>query len=176
MNVATSERKTTSNPTESTTGGAGSETKPKRKTVTNWNVFEKTGVVPTRISCNGYLGSHPAELSCHSNLIPTSTAVLRHMNPEHSGGWFFFRLRQTDAKGKNPIWRELEEAGVEIQHIYCPHCRADVQMTPRALLYHMGPHPGANRVNTHPQTVCMTLGFNSPDQIEGMEDEEEMYE
>jgi len=144
-----------------------------RKTVTNWGVFEKAGLVPTRITCNGYLGSHPAELSCHSNILLTSESIIHHLQPEHSGGWFFFRLRATDAKGKNPIWRELSEAGVEIQHLYCPHCRQNVSMTPRDIQKHLQPHPGANRVNITPQSLCMTLGYNNP---EGMQDNEEFFE
>jgi hypothetical protein len=95
------------------------------------------------------------------------------MDPVHGGGWFYFKLRQTDAKGKNPIWRELEEAGVEIQQLYCPHCRHLVSMTPRDLQFHLRPHPGALRVNIYPQQLCMTLGYNNPEALEGeLEDEE----
>lgn len=147
-----------------------------RKTVTNWSVFDKAGLVPTRITCNGYLGQHPSDMSCHSNLIPTSGAVKRHMAPEHGGGWFFFRLRSTDAKGKNPIWKELMEGGVEIQHLYCPHCRQEVPLTPRGLVQHLQPHAGANRVNVYPQTLCMTLGYNDPNAIRETGDEGEEFE
>jgi len=144
-----------------------------RKTVTNWGVFDKAGLVPTRVTCNGYLGQHPADMSCHSNILVTSESIKRHMDPNHGGGWFFVRLRVTDAKGKNPIWRELQEGGVEIQHLYCPHCRTDVDMTPRAMMYHLQPHPGANRVNQYPQSLCMSLGYNQP---EGEEFQDEVFE
>ena len=144
-----------------------------RKTVTNWKTFEKAGLVPSRITCNGYRGTHPADQSCHSNLVLTTDAVKCHMDPMHGGGWFFFRLRQTDAKGKNPIWRELEDAGVEIQDLWCPHCRSTVQMTPRDLQAHLKPHTGANRVNIYLSTLCMTLSYGNPEQLEG---EDEGYE
>lgn len=153
--------------TKAATEAAGSE----RKTFTNWGVFDRASLVPTRITCNGYLGSHPSDMSCHSNILLSSESVKHHMDPVHGGGWFFFRLRATDnPKSKTSIWKELAEAEIEIQHLYCPHCRANVELTPRSILYHLQPHPGANRVNVYPQQLCMSLGYSRPE-IEEMEAE-----
>jgi hypothetical protein len=146
--------------------------KAERKTITNWGVFDKAGLVAQRVTCNGYLSSHPSDMTCHSNLLSTSESIQHHMLPEHGGGWFFFKLRHTDAKGKSTLWRDLEAGGVEIQHLYCPHCRKEVSMTPRDLNYHLGPHPGATRQNVNPSTLCMTLGYNHPETEDSFEDEE----
>lgn len=134
-----------------------------RKTVTNWRVFEQGGFTPVRIRCEGYLGAHPADLSCHSNLQLTAKSVIAHLQPEHSGGWFKFKFRISDSGKVSPIWRELEDAGVEMQHFYCSHCRQDVPMTPRAIVKHLQPHAGATRINPDPQSLCMSLGYNRAD-------------
>lgn len=146
-----------------------------RKTVTNWAVFDKAGLVPVRIKCDGYLGGHPSDLSCHSNILTTSESVQHHMKPEHGGGWFHFRLRSTDAKGKATIWRDLSQAGVEISHLYCPHCRREVEMTPREILFHLNPHPGANRVNIYPATLCMSLSYGMPQTEELVDDPDAQF-
>lgn len=130
----------------------------KRKTLTNWRLFEEAGFIPVRVRCQGYLGSHPADLSCHSNLKIDGENVVRHMDPNHGGGWFHFKFRISDGK-VSPLWRELEDAGVEIQDFYCPHCRSAVGMSPRSIIKHLQPHAGANRINMEPQTLAMTLGF-----------------
>lgn len=140
----------------------------KRKTLTNWKVFQDAGLIPVRVKCEGYAGHHPADMSCHSCLIPDVQHVLAHMQPEHSGGWFRIKFRMSDGK-VSPLWKDLEEAGVEIQDFACPHCRAQVQMTPRAIIRHLQNHAGANRVNLDPQTLCLTLGFNRPDDEYGSE-------
>jgi hypothetical protein len=143
-----------------------------RKTFTNWSVFEKANLIPVRIKCDGYLGQHPADMSCHSNILNTVESVQHHMKVEHGGGWFHVRMKVADgkqAKGAD-IWRNLQAAGVEITHLYCPHCRSEVQMTPRQILYHLNAHPGANRVNAHPATLCMSLSYNSPETQEFSEE------
>lgn len=137
-----------------------------RKTLTNWRVLEEGKFIPIRIRCEGYLGTHPADMHCHSNIRITVKDLLRHMEGEggdHMGN-FKVKFRITD--GDPPaIWRELEEAGIELQGkgFYCPHCREVVDLVPRRLIYHLQNHPGANRVNLEPQTLCMTLGFGKPD-------------
>lgn len=141
-----------------------------RKTLTNWRLFEEGGFIPIRWRCDGYLGQHPADLSCHGNVIPTGENVIRHMAPEHGGGWFRVKFRLSDGK-TSPLWAELEEAGVELQHFYCPHCREEVPMTPRAIIKHLQPHAGANRINMDPQVLCMTLSFQRAE----VEEYDELY-
>lgn len=142
----------------------------KRKTITNWRVLEQGGFIPARMKCEAYRAPYPADQSCHTNINPTIKDVLRHMDPNHGGGWFKLRLRISDSK-EHPLWRELENAGVEIQEFWCPHCRKDVSMTPRQIQYHLQNHPGALRNNFEPQTLCMWLTFNRPDEAES----EELY-
>lgn len=143
----------------------------KRKTVTNWRVFEEGGLVPVRIRCEGYMGSHPSDLSCHSNLLLTGEAVLSHMQPDHSGGWFKFKFRISDGK-VSPVWRALEDAGVEISDLYCSHCRTQVAMTPRNIIKHLQPHAGATRINPDPQSLCMSLTTNRAD----LDEYDELYD
>lgn len=136
-----------------------------RKTTTNWRVFEEGRFVPVRWKCEGYLGSHPSDLSCHTNLKITGEDIQRHMNTDHGGGWFRVKFRLTDGK-PSPIWRELEEAGVELQDLYCPHCRQGVGMSPREIYKHLQPHAGANRVNMDPQVLAMTLSYQHAERDE----------
>ncbi len=135
---------------------------PAKKTLTNWKVFEDANFHAIQVKCDGYASSHPADLSCHSNVLPTTEAILRHMDPNHSGGWFKVKFRISDGK-KSTLWAGLEEAGVELQHFYCPHCRVDVKVSPRDIVKHLQPHQGANRTALLPQTLCMTLGFQKAD-------------
>lgn len=135
------------------------------KTHTNWRILEQAGFIPVSIKCDGYLGNHPADMTCHSNVIPAAKNILGHMDPNHGGGWFKVKFRVSDGK-QSPVWGELEAAGVELQHFYCGHCREDVPMSPRKIIYHLNPHPGANRINMNPQTLCMTLGFQRLDEDE----------
>jgi hypothetical protein len=141
-----------------------------RKTYTNWKAFRDGRFVPVRVRCEGYLGAHPADMSCHTNIHPSSENIISHMRPEHAGGWFKMRLRVSDSK-PSPIWDDLEAANVEIGQLYCPHCRSEVQLTPRSILQHLQPHAGANRVNIDPQTLCFTLTFQRPED----EDMESLY-
>jgi len=69
-----------------------------RKTFTNWSVFEKANLIPVRIKCDGYLGHHPADMSCHSNILNTAESVQHHMKQEHGGGWFHVRMKVADGK------------------------------------------------------------------------------
>lgn len=147
------------------------EEKDKSKTLTNWRMFEEAGFIPAQIRCEGYKGGQPADLSCHTAFVPTIENVLRHADPQHGGGWFKVKFRISDSK-KHPLWRELEEAGVEMKEFYCPHCDQDVPLTPRRVIYHLNGHPGRNRVNLNPQTLCMSLGPDPGDQ----EDTGDLYE
>lgn len=142
-----------------------------RKTLTKWRVFEEGGFIPVVWRCEGYLGSHPSDLSCHTNLRLLSENILRHMDPAHGGGWFRVKFR-VNRDRVSPIWRELENAGVEMQEFYCPHCRELVPMTPRAIVKHLQPHAGATRINQNPQCLNMTLSFQKAD----LEEYDELYE
>lgn len=141
-----------------------------RKTLTNWGVFTDAGFIPAMVMCDGYRGNHPSDMTCHSKLHPSAENVQRHMDPAHGGGWFKMRLRISEGTA-SPMWAALQEAGVEIQELYCPHCRQDVPVVARRIIQHLQQHQGANRVNMLPQTLCFTLSYNRPDQ----EDTESLY-
>lgn len=147
------------------------EQSPTRKTATNWKVFEDNGFIPVKIRCEGYKNIHPADQSCHTSFIPNGENVIRHLQPIHGGGWFKFKFRISDGK-KSPIWKELEDAGVELQEFYCPHCRELVPVQPRRIIYHLQNHPGATRVNQEPQTLCMELGY----QREELDENDALYD
>jgi hypothetical protein len=137
----------------------------KRKTLTNWNVLYEGGFIPVTVKCDTYKGGQPSEHACKTRFVPNSENIIRHMDPLHGGGWFKMRLRISDSK-KAEIWKELEDAGVEIQEFHCPHCRQEVMMTPRNILHHLQNHPGATRHNFEPQTLAFTLSFDKPEQGE----------
>lgn len=161
--MPTTTTETVSKTKDAVAEGAGAPVR--RKTMTNWSVLRDAGFTPVRFRCDGYLGKHPADLTCHTNFPPTAENVLNHCKPEHGGGWFKVRFRISDGK-QFPLWMELQDEGLEIQHLYCPHCREEVAISPRAMIRHLQPHAGANRVNLEPQTLCMTLGFDRPEQDE----------
>lgn len=140
------------------------EGKEKRKTITNWRVLEDAGFYPIQLKCEGYKGSHPSDLSCHTSLVPNVQSILGHMNPNHGGGWFHMKFRISDGEHENQkIWRGLEDARVELQELWCPHCRENVPLQPRRIEQHLKAHAGAIRVNIFPQTLCMTLSKERPD-------------
>lgn len=100
--------------TESSGAAALAEPESKRKTkLTNWDTFVKAGLGVTRIVCSPLPG-HPADEACKTNLIPTSAAVVNHITSQHGGG-FIFTI--TDTGKIWPGWKELADAGVEIQWI-----------------------------------------------------------
>jgi hypothetical protein len=148
---------TVSKTTTATTDEA--KVKSHKDDLTDWSVFDEIGLVP-HFKCDGYLGSHPADLSCHSKLLTDIHILLRHIDPQHGGGWFRVRFRKTDSNKPIAIWKEMAEQGVELRDFYCPHCRTQLhadKISSAELKYHLNPHPGANRVNLEPQTLCMTL-------------------
>jgi hypothetical protein len=136
-----------------------------KKTITNWRVLEEAGLIPVFITHEGYLGSHPSDLVCHSKLRIDLENILRHMEKDHGIPTFKIKFRVSDGK-KSGIWRALEEAGVECAQFYCPHCRTEVPFSPRQILRHLNPHPGAIKVNLEPQVLCMTLSTQHPDEEE----------
>jgi hypothetical protein len=137
----------------------------KSKTFTNWRLLEDMNLLPVRVTCMGYKNTHPSDLSCHTNIVPNGANLEAHTQPEHGGGWFHVKFRVSDGK-KSPMWRELEERGLEIQELFCPHCREQVPLQARRILAHLNNHPGATRVNLFPQTLCLSLGKQKPDSEE----------
>lgn len=148
---------TTKTVQESEAPVAKTEEKSQSKTHTNWRLFEEFGFIPVSIKCDGYKSNHPSDLSCHTNIVPSAENVVRHSNPEHGGGWFKVRFKVSDTK-KSTLWKGLEDAGVELREFYCPHCGEQVPVEGRRILFHLNYHPGRNRVNLLPQTLCMSLG------------------
>lgn len=135
-----------------------------RKTQTDWSVFEDLRIAPGRVKCDGYLSHHPADISCHANILPTAKDLIRHFHGgrDQGEGWLKIKFRRTDSDTPHKLWKELEDAGVEIHQLHCPHCRQNVPLVGREIMYHLQNHPGANRVNLDPQVLCFTLGIGMP--------------
>jgi hypothetical protein len=136
-----------------------------RRTVTDWSVFEKAGLWPLRIRHDNWSGDQPAELVCHTTLQPTAEAVLAHCRPEHGLPYFRIRLGISDSK-VSPLWRALQDAGLEIKQIVCPHCGETLPLRARSLRQHLVNHPGRIRINMDPQVLC----FEFADSLDNFEE------
>ena len=134
------------------------------RSLTDWEIFEKANLVPIRITCQDYQPIQQADTSCHTNLALTGANVLSHMVPDHgSGGGFTFHLRQREG-AKNPIWKELKNAKVELHDFRCDVCDEVLPLAGRRIVKHLQPHAGKSRSPRPGGAFHMTLKFDSLDQ------------
>ena len=128
-----------------------------RESVTNWNLFEKLRLFPTRLECRGYKPLHPYDSSCHSKLRLRADSVLRHTEAQHGGG-FRIGLKYIP-EGAKPWsgWGDLRMLGMEIRHIRCAGCLKDIQMTPQDIQFHMSRHIDANKRSWDAKTFEFTV-------------------
>jgi hypothetical protein len=136
-----------------------------RRTQTDWSVFEQAGLWPLRIRHDNWSGDQPAELVCHTNLQLTAESVLAHCRPEHGLPFFRIRLGISDSK-VSPLWKALQDAGLEIKQIVCPHCGETLPLRARSLRQHLVNHPGRVRINLDPQVLC----FEFADSLDNFEE------
>lgn len=116
---------------------------PKPKTFTNWKAFEQAKLVPATIKCEAYRPVFQHDASCHSNLLFTVETLQRHIDGDHGGGFRFF-LKQTDGK-PSPLWKALEEAGLEAHDFRCEICDKQLRFHPSSIIPHLKAHGGKTR-------------------------------
>ena len=131
------------------------ETKPVKQSSTNWAAFEKAGLVPTEIMCQGYQPIHRADMSCHTRLTLKAANMLGHLANDHGGG-FKITVKRTEGKAW-PGWKELREAGIDCFDLRCDVCDSVLQFQPNHLLAHIKPHSGKNRRIQSNGTFWLTL-------------------
>jgi len=135
---------------------------------TKWDIFDKAGLRPTIIRCD-VLPGHPADESCKTNLIPGASAMLRHMDMEHGGG-FLITVKEVAPQTKKsepsawPGWSELRTAGAEIQFLRCEVCDALLNQSVRELRTHLKPHRGKFRgaYQAFKNMFLFNIQFTSP--------------
>ena len=148
-----------------------------KATLTAWTAFEKAGLFPVEVWCEGYQPCHPRNNGCHTRLQVRrkneetgkwedySEPMIQHVKNEHGvreyGTGFKVKFRRTEGKPWAG-WAQLKDAGLEIQDFRCDHCKAQVAVRPADILWHMNPHAGALRKSVVGQWFWMSLNFDRP--------------
>lgn len=135
-----------------------------QKSLTKWTAFEQAGLVPVQISCQAYKPVHGADMSCHTRLLFNADTLKRHMDSEHGGG-FYFVLRKTDGK-PSPLWKQMEQLGLEAHDFRCDNCDAQLRFHPSSFTNHMRAHGGKTRRVYDGGRFNVTLGMSRPDREE----------
>jgi hypothetical protein len=144
-----------------------SSVKADEKCLTNWAIFDKAGLVPSEIVCQGYFPVHRSDIACHSRLPLQAGNIESHVLAEHGGG-FRFTLRKSDGKGWSG-WKEFAEKKLELHDFRCDICDKEMPMNVRAILKHMEPHSGKSRRPQPGGKYMLTFSFDRP--IENVDDE-----
>lgn len=154
-------KNTVSSSAETAVAEPESKSKPRTKTYTNWDIFDKANYGVSRIVCE-CLPGHPADEACKTALIPTASNVINHIKAEHGGG-FMFTIREAKTPWKG--WQELAAAGVEIQWIQDQVNDKSVDLSVRALRTVLKPHQGKFRGawQAFNHTLKFNLAFHAPD-------------
>lgn len=141
------------------------EASPAKRTYTAWEAFAKAGLRPTSIDCQGYPvpGIAKHDFTCHTHLLLSAGNIKRHIEAGHSGEFRFF-LKKSDSKTPHPIWKELEELGIEAQDFRCHNCDKTLRFHPTAILPCMRAHGGKTRRVFPGGNYNLTLSFAKPEQ------------
>jgi hypothetical protein len=147
------------------------------KTLTNWAAFEKAGLVPVEVTCDGYTPVHSRNNGCHTRIavtkrdpetgkpVGTADGIIGHILAQHGstayGTGFLLKLRQTEGKPWSG-WAQLKSANVEVQDFRCDHCNKIVPLRPGDILSHMKPHNGKVKKSIVQNRFWMSLNFNTP--------------
>ena len=115
---------------------------PSKKTYTRWDAFEKAKVVPVTVICD-VIKQHPADEACKTKLIPSAENMINHFKMGHGGG-FQLRVKLSDGK-PSPVWKALNDAGMEAVQLRCEVCDRQVEISTRDILNHLRPHQGKFR-------------------------------
>lgn len=142
----------------------------KKKTFTNWKAFEACKLVPATISCEAYRPVFSNDASCHTKIPMNVATLVRHLDGEHGGGFRFF-LKTTEGK-PHPLWKELEEAGIEAHDFRCDVCSAQLRFHPSSIMPHMKAHSGNTRRVNPGGVFDVLLGKTRPDREESDEEQD----
>ena len=143
--------------------------KPVKQATTNWAAFERAGLVPKEIVCQGYLPIHRADMSCHTRLVPKAENLISHTQNDHGGG-FRVTVKRTEGKAWAG-WEELKKLGADCFDLRCDVCDAVLQFQPNHLLAHMKAHQGKNRRIQPGGVFWITLSLTSSPKVEGFDAE-----
>jgi hypothetical protein len=136
---------------------------PTKQTYTPWDVFNKLRLVPVEIKCNSYKPYHRTDSSCHTILQPRADVLLRHIHPDHAGGGFSIKLRQAAADAPpHPLWKELQDAGVEIIDIRSAVNDQPFKLSGQFIMQYMKPHQDGNRRRQEGGRFNFTLATDTP--------------
>lgn len=140
------------------------------KTLTNWRAFEKAGLAPSQIVCQGYKPVHRVDSGCHSRVLLNAAALFAHAVTNDHGGGFQMLVRETSRPW--PGWAELERLGLECSDLRCEICDVKVPFHPNHIKTHLKPHSGKSRRIKPGRVFNMTIGVvrPTPDEDEAFED------
>ena len=136
--------------------------KPKSKTKTRWEALYQAKLWPKEIRCEGYYPVHLANVTCHSRVIPSVKNIQHHMQTcsDDVGASFIMKM-ETRSEGC-PLWRELEDAGIEALDFRCAVDSHVVPFHPIHIAKHTRPHSGNKRRVTEGNIFQFTLSYEPP--------------
>lgn len=126
---------------------------------TKWDAFEKAGLRPKTITCEGYFPVHRVNLGCHTNILLNADTMVDHVRGEHGGG-FTLVLVQDGRKWDG--WQRLRELGAELHDFRCDVCDREVPLVPNVILKHFQAHSGRMRRPIAGGAFLATIKFDPP--------------
>lgn len=144
--------------------------------LTIWSAFEKAGLFPIEVTCDGYLPVHTRNNGCHTRLavrkrdeagnpVDTAEGMINHVRQQHGsreyGTGFLLKFKRTENKTWAG-WRQLAEAKMEITDCRCDHCGSTVEVKPADLLWHLKPHGGKVKKSTIKNLFWISIREDSP--------------
>ena len=135
---------------------------PARKTKTNWKALYQAKIWPKEIICQSYYPTHFANVACHSRIIPKVENIKNHMrNCSDDVGLGIYVVMETRSEGC-PLWKDLEEAGIEALDFRCAVDNHIVPFHPFHIAKHTKPHSGNRRRVTEGNRFYFTLSYEQP--------------
>lgn len=128
--------------------------------LTDYEVFDKLNIIPTKVVCEAYREGHPHDFSCHTAIVPNAQGIEAHRAADHGGGFRVFTKRLNGKR--HPLWRELQASGLEIGEMRCEWCSGVVDLTPNSINPHYQIHKGKNRRAGRGGEWCITFRRNIP--------------
>ncbi len=145
-----------------------------RKTTTNWRIFESLGVSIKEFTCWSYPRPRVHDSSCKTRMhvydVKAKRAkpenIIRHIDGDHGGG---FKCELSLDGPASPLWRALEDSGVECAEFRCGVCHKVLILNALNIKNHFRVHLSGNRRNVKGGQFWLTL---STDHLPEQTDEE----